>query len=1244
MSSGSVDVLGEDDRTLYAFRRNIVIAASAGTGKTHRLTALYVLATVGLTSMGQASDEVVRDPVEPSRIVATTFSRAAANEIRARVEGALRRLASADVDRPFEDVLAHRTSRVGATLGRFDLRERAARALDGWHAARIDTLHGVAAEIVRAHALSLGVSPRARVEEEDEARALVAAVVDEVLARALSAGDERALAARALYASAGGVVGARDHLTTLFGRMDEDGVSVEELERADHLGEARATRAELARLARACAASGGRKIVEPAAALAKILARDPEELALDAEGAAALEAFFAVRYAGEGKSSIAEQELHAWKDRVGKTNPLRTKRLVGLFREAPELAARERGMLALVGEIRRAIADERRERGVLSFGDLLRLARDGMRDDAELARTVRAELDVLMVDEFQDTSAVQRDLVYLLRERERSGREPGSAPTAEGLVGHGLFVVGDRKQSIYGFRGADVAVFSRVAAELAGEAAARALSLPATHASRAPSADFIALTESRRSGASIVSFVNELSRLDFASSQGDPPRDFEVAYGEAEHLRSFRGDVGDRVLFVHDDGAPPPAGEPLLDGGDPTLREAFVAAAFASHASGALGFALRDVAILARRRSTIPLIELALGRFGVPYVVAGRALYEASEVRDLAATLRLVLDPRDRHALATVLRGPLVGLSDAALLALTEERRGLCRDVLAPAPESDRARLDPRAFPEEGARLRDFRARFIALREPVLRLAPGEALGALLRGLDLDRIVAALPRAAARLGNVDRVVALAREKGGTLLGFSRWLDRQIADETDEAEAAVFSEEDDAVRLTTIHASKGLDFEAVVLVDLDSAPRPRYTPLSYDRDAGGRARFVVQHKGARGVPLPSRVWDEANEERKARELAERKRLTYVAVTRAKRLLALVGRTDGARQGSALETLLAGREGGVFSGLGEVDASGLLREAIEGASGSPSEAAEPTRAPPPKPSTPRVDRLPIATTPLGVFRGCARRFRLRFLLGLDEPVASGQLDLFESQPLRADERPERPPSDDGPDPRVLGRAAHRVLELWPRDAWGRDADPSVIEDALVTEGLPRDEAHALAQHLARILVGPYARRIADPRCVIHREEELSWESLGAPALSLRGTLDLFVEHEGGLVDVVDYKLARPSKTLDRYAFQLRAYALALSRARPDASVRAGILFLEGSDEPVWLEGAGPDGALSAAEHDAFAEELADLARRLAAARTTGVFPPVEIAACRALGCGFITACHKPEAHRGAARQRR
>src|SRR5262249_45571844 len=161
------------DATIYAFRRNVVVAASAGTGKTYRLTALYMLLLLGLTSMGQRDDATPAPAVGPEGIVATTFSRAAAAEIAARVERALREIAGWDGEAAltFGAVPEARASALGRPLDLGELKKRANDALGRWPSARIDTLHGVARRVVQRHALALGLSPGTRVLDEEEAQA-----------------------------------------------------------------------------------------------------------------------------------------------------------------------------------------------------------------------------------------------------------------------------------------------------------------------------------------------------------------------------------------------------------------------------------------------------------------------------------------------------------------------------------------------------------------------------------------------------------------------------------------------------------------------------------------------------------------------------------------------------------------------------------------------------------------------------------------------------------------------------------------------------------------------------------------------------------------------------------------------------------------------------------------------------------------------------------------------------------------
>ncbi|WP_437784813.1 UvrD-helicase domain-containing protein [Sorangium sp. So ce1097] len=1320
--------LAEGDALIYAFRRNVVVAASAGTGKTHRLTALYVLLTLGLTSIGRPDAGSAAAPVPPDRIVATTFSRAAAREIAHRVERSLREIARWDGEAsiPFADILHARQAAIGAggaALPVAELRRRAEEALARLPAARIDTLHGVAKQIVDRHAIAMGLSPSARILDEEEAQALSDLAVDEALSRALAEGGERAEAARALVAATGSVEAARSEVTRLLDRLDEDGLTPRRLALSDHDAEARALARELHRLAAESAALGSAAFREPAAALAAALGPGGGAALASGAASAALIELLTQRRPHKSKCTPADEALLAFREALpGDTHRDKAQQLLGFLREAPALSRREARIVDLLEEIRERLAAIRRTEGGLGFGDLLRAARDGLRDDPAIGAAVRESVDVLLVDEFQDTSAVQRDLVYLLRERDDAAlaRPAGVAPTAAGLWGHGLFLVGDRKQSIYGFRGADVAIFCRVCAELAGAAAGMALELSPSLWSRDPSADFVALRESRRSTPELLAFINAFSARDFSEDRaregGDgAAREFEIAYSAAEHLVAAPGGAAQGptdVVLLRDDGSAPDGVDALVRDARGQLREALIAAAYIARrvrgrdggAAGGDGVAseaaggdlrFRDVAVLARRRSTIPLVELALARLEIPYVVAGRALFDAAEIRDVAAILRLLLDPQDRLALATVLRGPMVALSDTALAILAPPGRGLTVPLLgrwpgAAAAQGGRATSpddvepgDARPLPAlarlsaaDRERLEAFRARFAGLRRAALRSTPGEAIRAAVSAFDLDRVLAALPRAQARIGNVDRLISIARRRGGSLASFVRWLDRRIRDEADEPEAAVFSPDDDAVRLTTIHASKGLDFPAVVLLDLNAEPRADQPGLGYVPAAGDRAAALLVRHHARRVDRPPRAgslhdaeasahgpsWpistpalQAARAEVRARERAERQRLTYVALTRARRELVLVGAAAKPRSGSAWLTLTANAEprpapddaapeapaplAGTISAT--LEARALLAEARPPAPGTDAYArAAPVPCAPPAAEPARAQTVRIATASLATFQGCPRRFRLRHLLGIDEPAGEGQLGLFDLEGPPELPGEERVELEDGADPRPPGRAAHRVLQRWPRARWGEPTEAADVVARLAFEGLAKEGPDALraAEGIARFLGGPYARQAREEEAPLLREEafvldvepQSAGERRGA-RLALALAVDLAVLHPGGLIDVVEYKRARPRADLAPYELRLRASALALRKRHPDRPVRAGVLFLGAAVEPAWLRGSGPQGTIADDEHARLERELARLAERFAEARAEGRFDGVPVETCRRLRCGFVRACH-------------
>ncbi|HEU4536515.1 MAG TPA: UvrD-helicase domain-containing protein, partial [Polyangiaceae bacterium] len=464
----------------------------------------------------------------------------------------------------------------------------------------------------------------------------------------------------------------------------------------------------------------------------------------------------------------------------------------------------------LLGDVSKRRQRELRRRSALGFGDLVRTARNALRDRPDLARAAAAPYQAVLVDEFQDTSPVQRDLVFLLHEdpAARAERAPGAMPGRAALRPAGLLAVGDRKQAIYGFRGADVGVFTRLCLDLGGERARAGLGLPPSEGAPAEAqADYLTLRDSFRSGQPLLDFVNAFCARDMRRGEAA----YEVRYTEDDHLRraagrpaaeppgpvapaaaptpapavespyadyvdapaaaespyadyvdpdpravTFDPGVDAPVEVLLDDGAAPEGVSPYVRALSAGGRGAAVAAGWVAHLVAAGGARPGEIAVLARENATLARVATALGRLDVPYALAGRGLLRTREVRDAVAMLRLLVDPGDRQALASVLRGPWVGLDDASLARLARPRRGL----LPPDEWAEAGALDAL---EPGARelARAFADALAGLRAAVAALPPAAALDAARERFAFDEVLASLPRAPTRLAHLDRFRALA---------------------------------------------------------------------------------------------------------------------------------------------------------------------------------------------------------------------------------------------------------------------------------------------------------------------------------------------------------------------------------------------------------------------------------------------------------------------------------------------------
>ena len=524
-----------------------------------------------------------------------------------------------------------------------------------------------------------------------------------------------------------------------------------------------------------------------------------------------------------------------------------------------------------------------------------------------------------------------------------------ASPAAEDVPAAPLLVaVGDLKQSIYRFRGADVAVLRGLVDRLRmrpGAAQSRglpgtgrdgdALGAPVAHGDRgAPPGRVLHLSQNHRSSPGVLRLVNELFARCMQPAAGGSARPYELSFGEADRLLAVRA------------GGDQPACELLVDGsteGDAAARRQREARAVAARVvavvSGRAGVLVRerarpaageagppggevgrlprwgDVAILFRRLTQVGPYERALREAGIPSRLSrGGGFYQAPEVRDLGELLAS-LTTGEAGALAALLRSPLCGVGEGSLLALA--RLGLQQLAIWSPAEAARALVeafpgaadrwpDPGIDSSDAGRLRRFLEVWGQLRSEVGRLAVADLLARAVERLDLEAAHLAAPDGERRLANLRKALALAAqhdEAGGDAEGFARRLRRLAAEAPREPEAEL--EPGDAVALLSVHQAKGLEWPVVFVPDLGAA-----APADTRRAVRDPAGFLAAafHDPAAGRDHPTVALMAAREEGRRAGAAESRRLLYVALTRARDRLILSGE---AGRGESWRTLVEKR---------------------------------------------------------------------------------------------------------------------------------------------------------------------------------------------------------------------------------------------------------------------------------------------------------------------------------------------
>lgn len=1176
--------ISQDDARIFGFERNILVAASAGTGKTHRLTSLYALLCLGLTSMGKSEGVAQERPLRPREILAVTFTVAAAEEMRTRLRSLFQHIESGGpLPRAFDAVIGHRLSQLRSPPSRASLREIARAALRELPAAPIQTIHSAALDRVRSRSVALGLAPTLTLLAEDEARVLYERATLDELDSALT--GELSVPARLLLRLSQRPGGPGKVVSDLLGRCIEEDCEPSNLLFTDHEQLARERREALAA---ACKDNlTGPYAEEASAALGALQAwvGTPEQIA-------AMVRLFNKRKPTAKHLTPEAEHLHHLLSKdfePGRNTEERAQHFVAYQALAPRLSAREAGLTSLISNIQRRARQALQRRGALTFAEVLR---EASRSTGPESETPSTSFQAMLVDEFQDTSKLQTHMLL------SQWRQPGGA-----LRPSGLFIVGDRKQAIYGFRGVTTSLFSRTAIALAGRPAAEALALDARDAPRHPVADFVALQGSYRSKAEVLSFVNAFSKADFDGAAEDHPD--ALRYGPGEELVALRADpTGGQVVVISDTGAP--VDDALAKRATPKLRRALAAVALARKVHNE-GRPYGDMAILTRSRDAMAHLEFALSHYAVPYVTSGAALFQSREFVDIAAFMELVLDVRSQRALATVLRGPWVGISDDDLFALAQ-RGGLSApwlqwDVPVPATGSAEGRDVLQAFAN----------RFRAHRRELLGLPPGMAVRRMIHAFELDLTLAALPRGATQVTHLEFLAEKADDHAGSFAAFARDFCAKVAAQADVAWHV--PGKDRGIQISTVHASKGLDFGVVILLGLDAPDATDSPPLAVDFSTKRWAFSHPRTLAGEPTPPPGPRTIRRPDYRSLRALqgtaSERPRLTYVAFTRARdELYWITAAQDESKTKGSRATWDRHRDA-----LLQVSSEIPLASLFPTSDIPTRSAGEPPSPALPSPTLARSHRV-WSPTSLELLAGCRRRHQLRLVHGLDEPVPSPQLDLFDAE--RALDAPVLPEAGEA-DPRSHGSVVHALLEA-SAPHWGTPGVEAAVADAAHRLGLSLAVEADAKLIAAATAVGKSDWARATSRHPMHRE--LPFVFTVDPWTTVRGTIDLVIEDEFGLT-IVDYKFSPARQDLTKYEFQLSTYAIAVRRIFGDLPVRGGVFFIPSRQAPSFLPGLSPE-ALTAHE-----QRLSKLSASYGEALE--LFPAIPPKRCKALRCGFFAACH-------------
>ncbi|MDR4497279.1 MAG: UvrD-helicase domain-containing protein [Candidatus Scalindua sp.] len=543
-----------------------------------------------------------------------------------------------------------------------------------------------------------------------------------------------------------------------------------------------------------------------------------------------------------------------------------------------------------------AYRERKRSESFVDFTDLEDKTIELLKSNEFIKNEIRERFKFILVDEFQDTSRLQKTIIDLIRGKDN------------------LFVVGDEKQSIYGFRNADVEIFQDMQKEV-------------------EPGSLIRLSENFRSRPQILDFINHIfSKLWSENSTGlqgghinsnpdhSPPckggdkkvdsslsasNTHELKAGAEFSEKSFPSieiivAEGENKTHSRKRESMELAGRirEIVDNGEIRIT---------NKKERERNITYRDFAILFRSTTDIKLYENALSQLEIPYyVVSGRGFFNTTEITDLINLLAVIESPLDEINLAAVLKSPFVGIDDDALFWLSDHahKRHKVHKNYQSAHKSNNKKLlyqvldEVNAIPEiktdSKEKIMQFTQFLNELQHIKSRTSLWHLISCILKQTEFQSKMLLFSNGKRRYANLLKLVELCKNQEEfaplTLRDFIEIAEGYKYKEIRESEAHVESEEDNVVKLVTVHSAKGLEFPVVVVADIDRDNTRPSDYFVYSKNHGMSFKILNPLTNEEEKP---RSYEQINSEMKEKELQESQRLLFVALTRAQEHLILSG---------------------------------------------------------------------------------------------------------------------------------------------------------------------------------------------------------------------------------------------------------------------------------------------------------------------------------------------------------------